>query len=93
MPNPVTRKWRDVLLRLLLSINESEGTDDGYLTVLARLTECHKMRHEVEIFLVVEARRQGATWQAIGDALEIPRQLAWRRYKDLEESSPDGIGG
>lgn len=33
--------------------------------------------------LVIRARREGATWQEIGDALNMTRQSAWERYSAL----------
>lgn len=32
--------------------------------------------------VAVEAKRQGATWQQIGDNLRVDRQVAWRKYNE-----------
>jgi hypothetical protein len=34
--------------------------------------------------LVREARKSGATWEQIGDALHVPKQTAHRNYKHVD---------
>ena len=33
--------------------------------------------------LVIRARREGASWEAIGQVLGVSRQSAWERYSPL----------
>ncbi len=50
---------------------------------LQALRELSLARTELEALLrerVAEARRQGATWEEIGESLEMSRQAAWEYY-------------
>jgi hypothetical protein len=50
---------------------------------LQALRELSRARTELESLMreqVAEARRQGATWEEIGESLGISRQSAWELY-------------
>lgn len=58
--------------------------------VLAALAELEAKVHGHEAdrdAMVREARRQGATWLEIGEAMGISKQSAWERYRNLEASA------
>lgn len=53
---------------------------DDALGNLRLLTEAREALDAFEPFLVREARRSVATWDAIGEALGVSRQAAHRRH-------------
>jgi hypothetical protein len=62
----------------------------GPLPLLLLLTQLRDSLYLEELRLVREARSSGATWEAIGDALGVPRQTAHRRFAAIIETvDPD----
>ncbi len=59
-----------------------QGTVDANLE---RITACVQARQDTENAIaehVAKARRAGATWQQIADALKVTRQSAWETWHD-----------
>jgi biotin operon repressor len=55
-------------------------------TAIAQLNkQLHAVNRQLQHAVKV-ARRQGASWQAIGEALGISRQSAWEQFRQLEAS-------
>ena len=52
----------------------------GTLGVLGLLGPLRKFADDYERELVIDARREGASWDEIGAALGVPRQTAHRRH-------------
>lgn len=53
---------------------------------LERLTAIHAARVELDGMLdeaVQQARADGATWEQIGTALDVSKQYAWERWRDV----------
>lgn len=48
---------------------------------LFELRQLERMAAEATALQVKRARRNGASWETIGDALNISRQAAWERYR------------
>lgn len=49
---------------------------------LFELRQLERMAAEAIALQVKRARASGASWETIGDALNISRQGAWERYRD-----------
>lgn len=65
--------------RMLKAAGEHVGAADEF-----ELAELAAIRDEVDEVIrkaVAQQRRQGKTWQQIGDALGVKRQSAQERYK------------
>lgn len=58
----------------------SNYTSPNQLAVMARTACMARDIEDVLTRMVVAARRSGHSWQEIGDALGISRQLAYHRY-------------
>jgi hypothetical protein len=41
---------------------------------------------------IARAREQGHSWQQIADVLNVSRQSAWERYRDVEMTPEEAIG-
>ena len=48
---------------------------------LFELRQLERMAAEATALQVKRARRNGASWETIGDALNISRQAAWERFR------------
>ena len=48
---------------------------------LFELRQLERMASEATALQVKRARQHGASWETIGDALNISRQAAWERYR------------
>jgi hypothetical protein len=70
-------------VRLLEMIDESESDSLLWVRLLGRWCE------DVEESLVLKARVEGRSWQAIGDALGCTKQAAWERFRDPQDPSPE----
>jgi hypothetical protein len=81
--------------KVALTLNTEKEGDmaeprDSLDEVLTKLSEVAKGLRDSETdrdALVLSARRDGASWERIGEALGIAKQTAWERYRRLEESA------
>lgn len=71
-----------IVRQLLEAITDAgKMVDDGRAVDALRLYRpTASLLDEGRDWLVAEARRAGVTWQAIGDALGVDRQVVWRKY-------------
>lgn len=53
------------------------------LLVLETMTEAKATWEALREAVLVEAKRDGASWQDIGNALGLPRQVVWKKYSAL----------
>ena len=77
------RRLRQVcaLVAAELAAAETPGAAAGDVThSLAAVRSLQSLTDEILTWLVSSARRQGVTWQVIGDALGITRQAAFQRF-------------
>jgi hypothetical protein len=64
-----------------LAVRATETTSlEGLLRVVTRTASLRSELDELLASLVDQARQDGATWQAVGDALGISRQAAFQRF-------------
>jgi CRP-like cAMP-binding protein len=72
------RRELEAIEHLARQISDRDARPVDRLGLAVRLERSHErlMRE-----LVASARRQGVTWQQIGDQLGVPRQTAHRRYR------------
>ncbi len=56
------------------------GRDDDWTGSIARAVDMQAAADDVVRAVVQQARRNGVTWQVIGDALGVTRQAAFQRY-------------
>lgn len=59
--------------------------DRDFLEVLRVLTEVRAAGDAARDAFILAARRSNATWQEIGDALGVDRQVVWRKYSKHED--------
>lgn len=64
------------------------GPDGDPLKALRAARSLRKVAEEAVTVLVVEARRSGVSWQAIGSALGVSRQAVFERYRASLEEAP-----
>lgn len=61
--------------------DEGSGARGYDHETLFELRQLERMAGEAIVLQVKRARAAGASWETIGDALNISRQGAWERYK------------
>lgn len=64
----------------------SDNTPD-LLAALSKLTDRLTALDADREALVRAARASGASWTQIADALDVTKQSAWERYKDIGASA------
>jgi len=57
------------------------GSRDYDHETLFELRQLERMAAEATALQVKRSRASGASWETIGDALNITRQAAWERYR------------
>ena len=60
------------------------------LTPTEQITEAWKRMYAAKADLVcaiLQARKEGRSWQEVGDAIGISRQAAWEQWKHLDQPS------
>lgn len=74
--------WRAVQARgeELRVASEEAFAGGDLLAVLNLMTTARQEYEAVRDAVLVEAKRQGASWQDIGNALGLPRQVVWKKY-------------
>jgi hypothetical protein len=79
LPTPATR-------RRLERLNDHDWIKEhDPVTLLPAVRGLRSALHDYEDELVAAARRQGASWQRIADALGCARQTAMERFAHVEE--------
>jgi hypothetical protein len=77
-------------MRSLADPKYAERAHGGAVTMLRLLEPIRIGLRQHEEKLVMEARRQGATWQDIGDALGIARTNAHSRHRHIAADLREG---
>ncbi|WP_035771016.1 hypothetical protein [Arthrobacter sp. Br18] len=78
------------LTKLALALEDREGmlgTTSDEITMIRRADELTKLSHARLHELVAAARGRGVSWQAIGDALGVSRQAAFKRFSITVENT------
>jgi hypothetical protein len=84
MPDPIATAPQpplDDYLKSALSVTHRRRV--GALGMLRLLEPLRIALRAYERQLVAQARREGASWQEVGDALGVPRQTAHRRWNHV----------
>jgi hypothetical protein len=91
VPEEIIRGLRVLALDFLVAL-EKVGEGD-FVTTLQAMTRLGVKNEVARRHLIEQARATGTSWAVIGEALGIPRQAAWRRYKgpDSESSQEDFV--
>lgn len=85
----VTAELAAAFAALLATLDASRAkavaslNDENHLGVLEALVDARVATDQARTLFVVHAKRSGATWQDIGEALRLPRQVVWRKYNHL----------
>ena len=79
LANDITRTARTISENVHDDGSGARGYDHETLFELRQL---ERMAAEATALQVKRARANGASWETIGDALNISRQAAWERYRD-----------
>ncbi|MFF7610242.1 hypothetical protein [Streptomyces parvulus] len=79
----------DTLVSIISSYSEQYDDDrDGQVTALEALTAVRLLAESLtgsRGWITGEARREGATWTEVGQALGMTRQSAWEWFKKYAE--------
>lgn len=72
----------------LLALSSAADLDEAQVS-LAYLAGAVTLANNYQRFAVTQFRQSGATWDQVGQALNISRQAAWRRYGTPQTTGAD----